>query len=375
MTFLVLTLVAAAGLPSGLASPGAEPRAIQIQRLAHYCDWHVKCATGPDCDSWRYASTIPLRKDAQPGIGYSADDPSIIRAHNREMSASGIIPLLSWWGPDVPAGGDAFLDAYLSQWEPEAPVRAGLLYEVVGRLRMTGELVDFSDPENAERFISDVRYLHQRYWSRYPDRFYRIDGRPVLFIWLSHAFRGPFEEVAARARREVPFYLIGSDFNVPASFRPGLESVVRGLDAVSAYGIYSPPQATRHGGQVTDEYIEEYDVAAGDWSRWLSTNAPGTSLILPLQFAFDDHLVVPPRNHPSITSTASAAVKLAKTAEWQIARSQLACGNIQPFVLFVSYNEHFEGTAAEPSDRYGTDWLDVLRTTFVVPVLRPAECR
>jgi hypothetical protein len=368
----MLMLAVAPSAPTPAPSPPS--RSFPIQRLAHYCNWHIKCADGPACDSWRYASTIPSLQDAQPGIGYRSDDPGIIRAHNREMWANGITPLLSWWGPEAPAGGDAFLDTYLGQWDAQAPVKPGVLYEVVGRLKMVNDAVDFADPENAERFIRDVRYLSERFWSRYPERFYRIDGRPVLFLWLSHAFRGPFDEVVARARREAPFYLIGSDFNLPSSFRPGLETVVRGLDAVSAYGIYSPPAAVRHGGWITEGYIEEYAAAVKEWSRWLSEHAPGTSLILPLQFAFDDHLVVPPRNHPSIDSTPVMASKLALTAHGLIAQSQLECGNIQPSILFVSYNEHFEGTAAEPSDRYGTAWLDILRSAFATPVQRPATC-
>jgi hypothetical protein len=372
MMLAMLVLAVAPNAPTPAASPA--PRSLPIQRLAHYCDWHVKCADGPACDSWRYASTIPSLQDGRPGIGYSSDDPRTIRAHNREMWANGITPLLSWWGPEAPAGGDAFLETYLSQWDAEAPVKPGVLYEVVGRLKMADDVVDFADPENAERFIVDVRHLNERFWSRHPERFYRIEGRPVLFVWLSQAFRGPFDEVVARARREVPFYLIGSEFNLPSSFRPGLETVVRGMDALSAYGIYSPPLAVRHGGQMTEGYVEEYAIAAKEWSRWLSEHAPSTSLILPLQFAFDDHLVVPPRNHPSIDSTPAMASKLALTAHGLIAQSQLECGNIQPSILFVSYNEHFEGTAAEPSDRYGAAWLEILRSAFAIPVQRPATC-
>jgi hypothetical protein len=368
-------LSAALAASPAAAAPVTTTRPISIQRLAHYCNWHLKCATDAACDSWRYAATLPRLRDAQPGVGYASDDPRIIRAHNRDLWANGITPLVSWWGPSAPAGGDAFLDAYLREWDARAPVRAGLLYEVTARLKMVNGLVDFTDTENAERFVADVRYLSERYWARQPERFYRIDGRPVLFIWLSHAFRGPFDEVVARVRREVPVYIIGSDFNMPADFRPGLESVARGLDAVSAYGIYTPALATRHQAQITEADVEEYAGSAREWSRWLAEHAAGTALILPLQFAFDDHLVMPPRDHPPLSSTPAIVARLAETAQGLIAGSQAGCGNILPFVLFVSYNEHFEGTAAEANDRYGDSWLETLRRTFAAPVLRPTECR
>jgi hypothetical protein len=367
-------ILAAFAIGVTLGAPPAGPRPLQVQRFAHYCDWHTKCVEGPWCDSWRFVSTIPFLRDALPGIGYRSDDPVVIHAHNREMWANGIIPLVSWWGPTAPAGGDAFLDRYLSEWDTAAPVKPGLLYEVTGRLKIVNDTVDFADPENAERFIADVRYLSARFWSRYPERFYRIDGRPVLFIWLTQAFRGPFDEVVARARREVPFYLIGSDFNIPTCFRPGLESIVDATDALSAYGVYAPSLAARYGGKITESYISDYATSAKEWSLWLREHTRGTSLILPLQFAFDDRLVEPPRNHPPMTCTPEVASRLAQTAHTLIAGSQLECGNLLPYVLFVSYNEHFEGTAAEPSDRYGEDWLNILRTTFATPVLRPTEC-
>ena len=63
---------------------------VPILCLAHYCNWHVKCSAGGECDSWRYASTIPRRKDAQPDAGGLRKAGSPVRAmHLIEVLTAG----------------------------------------------------------------------------------------------------------------------------------------------------------------------------------------------------------------------------------------------------------------------------------------------
>jgi hypothetical protein len=363
--------------PASFAADPPIEHSLPIRTLVHYVDWHGKCPPGPDCGNWQRATTIPFRRDARPGLGYRSDDPTIIREHNREMWEHRLVPLVSWWGPTEESpnlGGDSFLDLYLSLWDERYPVRIGLLYEVAVRLKVVNDVVDFSDAENAERFVADLRHLQRKYWSRFPERFHRLHGRPLLFIWLTHAFRGPFDEVAARARAEAPVFLIGSDFNMYDYFRPGLESTVRGLDAVSSYSIYSPLLVRRYGGEVGDAHVRAYAENALTWSTWLAEHAPQTKLLLPLSFAFDDTLWLPPRNNPVLSCSNEAAEKLADTARALVVASRADCGNILPYVLFVSYNEHYEGTAIEPNDVHGWDFLEIVARTFAPPVHQPAEC-
>ncbi len=367
---LVLLASSAVRAAPGPKGPGSRP--VYVQRFAHYTDWHTKCPQGGACDSWNFASTIPFRHDNRPGVGYASLDPAIIRDHNRELWTYGVVPLISWWGPDADQGGDNFLDAYLAQWDPRYPVRPGLLYEVLGRLKVVDGIVDFDDPENANRFLSDLRHIQERYWSRHPDRFFRLRGRPVLFIWLSQIFRGGFDQVMAQARREISFSVIGSEFSLPLFPRPGMEQVVRTEDAMSCYGIYSPPLAREHGGHVDAAYVSQFVQAAHFWSAWLDQNAPDTQLILPLQFAFDDHLV-PGRDNPQLTSTPEEAQRLAAAAFDLIQESATGSGRIAPFILFVSYNEPFEGTALEPNNRYGSDFIDILHDAFIAPILNAPD--
>ncbi len=372
VALLALGLLLAAGVASAADPP--VPRWIYPRAFVHYVDWYSKCPNDPACGGWNQVTTIPWLADSLPGIGYASDDPAVIHQHNHELWDHDLVPLISWWGPDTPLGGDRFLDLYLSLWDEEAPVRIGLLYEVTGRLKLVNDIVDFNDPENADRFVADIRHLQEKYWSRYPDRFYWADNRPVLFIWLTHTFRGPFDVVAARARQEAPVYLIGSDYNTYGYFRPGLEQVARALDAESSYSIYSPLYVERNGAEVGLAHATAYQESVGLWSDWLAQNAPGVKLLLPLSFAFDDTRVFPPREHPPLRCTDAGAELLATTARRLIEISQLECGNISHHLLFVSYNEHYEGTALEPNNVHGNDFLAILTRTLATPVERSADC-
>lgn len=351
---MLLGVVSAAAV--GVTAP---PPSDGVPILAHFVDWFQK---NDYVNSWTGATTVPLRRDARTGFGYDSRDPVTLRRQNREMLAHGIVPLVSWWGPDT-VGGDAFLDLYLTVPGP----RLGLLYEVTGRLTADGQAhFNLSDPRNAQRFLDDMQHLSDRYWSRpeLADRWFRIDGRPVVFIWLSHAFTGSFEQLGAEVRRRFSLYLIGSDFNISSHFRDGLESIVRGMDAVSSYGVYHPGLTARTGGHITQAYIDHYVRSYDAWVRWLQQKAPGVNLIPPLQFAFEDT-----RGNPPLTSTYDEAWRFAHLVRFLIERSG-SCGEpVLPFVLLTSYNEHFEGSAVEPTLRYHDDWLGVLGSAFRQPAL------
>jgi hypothetical protein len=351
----------------GVAPVSAQESGIPV--LAHYVSWHAKCPNNvPACDAWKMASTIPLRTDGIAGIGYAASDPAIIAAHNAEMREHGILPLISWWGPDVPAG-DAFLNSYLAVKDP---LRIALLYEAGGRLTGSQEF-NFDTPANRARFVADMKHFQDTYWSKYPERFLKIDGRPVVFIWNTNLFVGAFDLAVREARAHASFFLVGSEVNVPMGPRAGLARIVKEMDAISSYGLYNLDFAKKYDGHMNRDYASAYFKALTDWSAWLVAYAPATKLFVPLMFSYDD-TKVPGRSSIPITSTPTEMELMARVARLAVEVSAAGCGNVLPFVLFVSYNEHYEGSSAEPSDRYGFNVLEILSSVFRPPP-RTVACR
>lgn len=366
--FLVLCLVACNGSDrnvgtlvageSGVALD-SDGDTVKIQVFAHLANWLSRESEG------RYTVT-PLRG------AYDSSDPATIVAINAELENAGIVPLVSWWGPHDKAG-DQFLDVFLSI---PSSLKIGLLYEVSGRLHKNPEeRYDFNDPRNVQIFQDDIRHLYERYWARpeYRHRFHTVNGKPVLFIWLSQAFVGDFENVSARTPYRDALYLIGSNFNLFESVpRDGDTSVIGGLDAVSSYGtsiwqladylgVVPDPEGKYH---VTTQYVDQYLKSAFRWSSWLETNAPKIKLILPMGFAYADGR---PGNIP-MTSTREEAEHFASEVQKMIMLSVLDQKNILPFVLVVSYNEHYEGSSIEPTREYGNTFIRIIQTFFKEPI-------
>lgn len=371
---LLLAAIWAVTTPSSAQVRGKVSAPVPV--VAHYMNW----ATVPG--GWSTASVMPLLRD-NPAGGYTSANPAIIAEHNRQMAANGIWPMMSWWGPDTYAG-DRFLDQYLQV--PGPPL--AILYEATGRLLTNRQIregavtaplpmpaphravmragsgddrFDFRQAVNANTFVADMEHLHRKYFSGpHADRFVRVDGRPMVFVWISHAFDGPFDEAVARARERAAFYLVGSDFSVPFHMRSGGESVVRGYDAMSAYGFYDPD---RYGLDMDQRFISEYGAAVPRWQSWLDQHAPGVRLLLPIGFAYDETLI-PGRRGVVFRSSYEVARRYAGNVRTMVTNP---CGTRLLRMAYVtSFNECYEGTCVEPSEEYGTGYLDILRETFAV---------
>lgn len=324
---------------------------VRIRVFAHYVSWYAQQNPGVHDHQWSESSLFPVRRGPGVGEGYSSRDPDIIAHHNEDFMKYGITPLASWWGPDSFAGDD-FYDAYLAV---PSPVQIGTLYEVTGLLKSTpegsGEVYDFDDPENAAKFVADIRYLKSKYYDRFPERFVKIDDKPVVFIWLSGPFRGNFEAAAALIRDDV--YLIGSEIGPypPGSGLVERLSIIRGFDALSAYGAQFDDF---HDGRLSAEYVGRYLTSILLWSQWLSVHAPGVEIIPPLSFAANDTGIPERAPHSQPFFSSKREAEYAAGQYWEfLSRIYDGCEirNIPPMMNVTSYNEDIEGTGIEATRR------------------------
>ena len=361
-----------------VATAEAAAPQLHVRTLAHYVNWY----TGTN---FRDATTLPAN-----GLGaYESTDPNVIAFHKSELLRGGKIPLISWWGKDDNRG-DEFLDIFFSvpPLNHEEDIQVSLLYEARGiLLGEDEEKIDFNQHAKRARFIADIIHLDRKYFSNpeHRDKFFRIEGKPVIFVWYSHAFKGPFHAVVADARRSADFYLIGSNFTLQGNLLDEWKEFLPAFDAISAYGAYDPRFLAEFGG-ANENYVGQYFNGAALWSQWLEANAPNTDLILPMSFAFDNSKSEnQTMDFYMNTYEATYFAERVRTAiECSLARNPLF-RKVVPTIIFASFNEHFEGTPLERSTHYRDQarpyfqYEDIYREVFLRPITRqtrmdPAGC-
>ena len=356
--------------PPPLRHEGTAAGGLTATLALHYMTWL-------DQASWPLASTWPVLHDPAYPLprGYDSTDPLIIRRHNQIATRHGFVWLWSWWGRTAPAGGDAMLRLYLES-DPDSSVPLMILYEATGLLqRNAAGFYDFDDPVNFRQLLDDVAYLDRTYWRNplYAHRFYRIDGRPVFFPWVSRNFIGAWPAAVRAAREQASFYLVGSEISLELEpdgetprIRADLAEVAAPLDAVSSYGLYNP-RFVPPSGELDAGYTERVDHALRGWAERLATVAPGVGLIPPLQFAYDDRYVRPERHDPPLVSDGTQAIAVAQVVRALIDDAGVAdprYRNVLPVVFLVSWNEHLEGSAIEWTDEHGYTYVLVAIGTF-----------
>jgi len=363
---------AASAGPTPPAPPPREPRETgpAVATLAlHYMTWLQQT-------SWALASTWPVLHDPAYPLprGYDSDDPLILRAHNRTAESHGFAWLWSWWGQASVPGGDPTLRLYLDL-DPGATVPLIVLYEATEILAVDRNgFFNFDDPANARRFVDDVAYLDRAYWSnpRYASRFLRVDGRPVLFAWVSRNFIGAWPQAVAAARQEAPFYLVGSEFLLDLGpdgrplVRDDLAEVLVPLDAVSGYGIYDP-RYVPPSGHLDASYRGRYELALRGWAELVTSLAPAVRFVPPLQFAFDDRYVRPEARHPPLSSSVEEAIALAEVTRGLLDDARAGDAryrSVLPAVFLASWNEHLEGSAVEWTDEHGYGYVMTVAQVF-----------
>jgi hypothetical protein len=135
----------------------------QIPRLvlAFYYPWY-------SLDSWK----SPIMRD-EPLMPYSSDSTLAISRHLQLVKAAGIDGFISsWWGKDD--WTDMNLQKLLA-------VSEGMDFKV--SIYFETPVADPSHARSEPEILSMMRYFFQTYGEDL--RFFRLEGKPVLFIWAA----------------------------------------------------------------------------------------------------------------------------------------------------------------------------------------------
>jgi hypothetical protein len=298
------TVHAQSSSASGTASPQALPTTATdpVPVLAYYYIWY-------DTSSWNRA------KIDTPLLGtYSSDDISVMRQHIQEAKAAGIDGfIVSWKSTDV-------LNRRLDQL-------AQLAQQEDFKLAVIYQGLDFSrNPLPASQVASDLDVFIQRYASL---PVFQLFSKPLVIWSGTWKFSTQEIDLVTKTRRD-KLLILASERDLPGYAR--LAKMVDG----NAYYWSSVNPATYPG--YAEKLLNISQAVHANGGLWIAPAAPG----------FDARLIggtsVVDRNNGDTFRT---------EINTAIASSPDALG-------IISWNEFSENSYIEPSQNYGSQYLEIL---------------
>jgi len=352
---------------------------------AHYYLWYPALFEGG-----RYLRA-QLQPPQPPLLGeYSSSSTAVVERHIEWAWSSGIdFFTLDWW-PGLPRQNQRIEQAILAA-RNISYTRFCIFYELGGLGYDPRSGFTVFDGPKVERFLSDMEEIANRYFAH--PRHLRVQGRPVIVLYVTRTAVGRFEEAMVRYRARmaevgVDPFVIGDEIFWEVAREDGTGHTaepqrrrVSLFDAITAYNLYDASRPGHTGYGATGVLLADAQLLYERY-RGAAAGTPLVPLALP---GYNDRGLRLEADHPAIPREwAPGAGEGTFFVEWlrRFTLPQIDTGF--PMMLVTSWNEWSEDTAIEPavqapataSDRsssataytqgfsyrgYGTRYLDILR--------------
>ncbi|QEG36372.1 DUF5010 domain-containing protein [Bythopirellula goksoeyrii] len=350
----------------------------------YYYPWWGAGQGGHTFDQTLRAHTTPNTQLPAVGPQYSSRDANVISAHI-DQSHLGNISMwsMSWWGPN------SYENQTIRNNILPHPRASELSYTI--HYETGGRLGNHNNP-NYSNLIPDFQYLATNIFS--DPNYMRIDGRPVVVMYLSRVF---FDDAAGatalnnmRTTMQNQYgydpYIIGDHlFN-------SVSSGVANMDAITSFDVYGQVFGD---GVVNQAKIDQLDQIYSS-AKNVANNA-GVAFVPGLAPGYNDK-AVRPGHPPAARYFPSEPFGSAMEAMLQDAVLPNTDVNINDLILVNSFNEWHEDTQIEASvigpatntddtpggmeltegrfyEGYGNKYLDILRNATQAAPTTPAEIR
>ena len=246
---------------------------------AYYYPWYksgYKVAGLPIQQSnWDSALRTHLTPSQTPKLGlYDSDEEYVISAHIAQSIRGGIdFWAVSWWGPK--SNTDNVFRSEILTNPNASKLKYAILYESTGRL---GSLLK----PGYINFLPDIKYAADNYFDN--PNYLRIDGRPVIFIYLTRDyFRLKADDQILKLRQMYPdIYIIADDV-----FGPNYRAqYALQFDAVTSYDVYG--QSLQQKGPTREAVALLKDIYT---QAKTAANAVGTGFVPAVTPGFNDRAV------------------------------------------------------------------------------------
>jgi hypothetical protein len=333
--------------------PSVDQGALGTRPLvgAHYYHWYP--------GNWG-AGTLRAQLDPPqtPLLGhYDSGDTSIAEQHIAWASEHGIdFFTLDWW-PVHHQENQAAIARLLEAGNLD-DISFAIFYETwdLGFLPVRG-YTDLDRPGVRAAFVEDMAQLADQYFQN--PSYLRVDGRPVVFLYLTRVLVGDVAGAMAevremwRARGYDPFVVADEVFwrvtvdGRPAAFTTRPQATrIRAFDAITAYNPYESEQRSHAGYGAGSRLLPDLQ---GLYERYRDATGNEVPIVPDVLPGYNDRAVRPTLDHYTIPREWSPgagegtflAEMLRRVADpWLDPRA--------PMVLVTSWNEWNEDTGIEP---------------------------
>ena len=340
--------ISTGGMQNGAASDkntseaALQPADAQAIDTIVYCDYYT----------WHNKARWERGYSEEPVLGfYDSLDPEVISTHIEWASEYGIDVFKIEYYPQL---DDSMLGGIFAS--PSGDVSLCLMYDSRLRFENVGypkPPYDFDDPVISDTFKNDILHIAENYFSR--QNYFKIAGRPVLWLYVARDFTGSYTKVIEDVREQLgkkgyDIYLVGD-----AVFWNYRLPLIRAFDAVSCYSAYGgrPQNSAAFADRLKFLYMV-WEISARFFGKdFIPSAIPG----------YDDRCLEAER--PSLPVLSGTADDF--NYQLNIIKAFLDPVNISPQITQVSiatFNEHQEGTSVEPSLPWGIERIKQITEIF-----------
>lgn len=303
---------------------------------AHYFSWYGYP------HAWR-GGKWSLESPYTPKLGnYDSREPEVIEQHIDWCHYAGIQWLNAvWTGRESPV--DENLKNDILPHPRANELEWSMFYDTLIIHDIDdGSSVDLSDKRTAASLKENIAYLAEEYFER--DYYKTIDEKPVLSTWLGSAYTGDPASVFTDAFDQAgvdPYFIVGTGGQ--------LENVelLEIADAVTTYNPYRPRA------DIEDVFLDEMESTYRSW--YLRSKVDEYDVI---------PTVIPGFNDSEITHVSRDNPVLEVSTDRYANACEVGHKYAEGPVFVTAFNEWYESTFIEPSEEFGTSFLEITADTL-----------
>lgn len=308
----------------------------------YYFTWY-----GREPHTWRDGEWS-LESPYTPTLGnYNSADPEVVEQHIDWCHYAGVQWLNAvWTGPGGPI--DDNLKNHILPHPRASELAWSIFYDTLIIHHLTADHVtevDLSDEHTASKVKEYIAYVADEYFDR--EYYKTIDGRPVLTTWLGGSFTGDPAAVFTEAFEEAgvdPYFIVGIG-NQPID----AVELTEIADAVTLYMPYMPRD------DIEEVFLNEMESLYRSW--YLGTQVTGQDVV---------PTVIPGFNDTEITHVDRDNPVLEVSTERYANACQVGHQYAEGPILVTAFNEWYESTFIEPSEEFGTSFLEITADRLAV---------